>query len=92
MIWLSLLLNTGVHYTGANYISRFQVEQFKQISPGADDLPTLVPTHLLAQSWSFNAKDFVKFHSVLRLLETLSEGMGMGSIISFTIHVIPYCL
>lgn len=42
----------GVHNTGADYISRFQVEQFKQISPGADDLPTLVPAHLLPQSWS----------------------------------------
>ena len=42
----------GVHNTGADYISRFQIEQFKQISPGADDLPTLVPAHLLPQSWS----------------------------------------
>ena len=42
----------GVHNTGADYISRFQVEKFKQISPGADDLPTLVPAHLLPQSWS----------------------------------------
>ena len=42
----------GVHNTGADYISRFQVDQFKEISPGADDLPTLVPEHLLPQSWS----------------------------------------
>ena len=85
VIWFLLPLNIflfraghilGVHNTGADYVSRFQVEQFKEISPGAVDLPTLVPTHLLPQSWSFNAKDFVKFHPVLRLPETLSEGMG----------------
>ena len=61
----------GVHNTRAVYISRFQVEQFKQISPGAGDLPTLVPTHLLPQSWSLNAKDYIKFRPVLRLPETL---------------------
>jgi len=37
----------GVHNAGADYISRFQVEQLKKISPGADKLPTPVPTHLL---------------------------------------------
>ena len=42
----------GVHNTGADYISRFQVEQFKKISPGADELPTPVPTHLLPENWS----------------------------------------
>ena len=30
----------GVHNAGADYISRFQVEQLKQISPGADKLLT----------------------------------------------------
>ena len=42
----------GVHNSGADYISRFQVEQFKQISPEADVLPTPVPANLLPQSWS----------------------------------------
>ena len=42
----------GVHNSGADYISRFQVEQFKQISPDADVLPTPVPANLLPQSWS----------------------------------------
>ena len=42
----------GVHNTGADYISRFQVDQFKQISPGADELPTSVPVNLLPQNWS----------------------------------------
>ena len=37
----------GVHNAGADYVSRFQVEQLKQISPGADKLLTPVPTHLL---------------------------------------------
>ena len=44
----------GVHNTGADYISRFQVQQFKQISPGADELPTAVPTHLLPENWSLH--------------------------------------
>ena len=56
VIWFLLPLNIflflaghipGVDNTGADYISRFQVEQFKQISPGAVDLPTLVPAYLL---------------------------------------------
>ena len=42
----------GVHNTGADYISRFQVEQFKKLSPGADELPTPVPTHLRPDNWS----------------------------------------
>ena len=42
----------GVHNSGADYISRFQVEQFKQISADADVLPTPVPANLLPQSWS----------------------------------------
>ena len=42
----------GVHNTGADCISRLQVEQFKQISPEADKLPTSVPTNLLPQNWS----------------------------------------
>ena len=46
----------GVHNTGADYISRFQVEQFKQLSPGADELPTPVPTHLLPENWSLRCR------------------------------------
>ena len=42
----------AVHNTGADYISRFQVKQFEQISPRADDLPTFVPAHHLPQSSS----------------------------------------
>ena len=42
----------GVHNSGADYISSFQVEQFKQISPEADVPPTPVPANLLPQSWS----------------------------------------
>ena len=41
----------AVHNSGADYISRFQVEQFKQISLEADFLPTPVPANLLPQSW-----------------------------------------
>ena len=41
----------GVHNSGADYISRFQVEQFKQISPEADVPPTPLPAYLLPQSW-----------------------------------------
>ena len=37
----------GVHNAVADCILRFQVEQLKKISPGADKLPTPVPTHLL---------------------------------------------
>ena len=33
----------GVHNSGADCISRFQIEQFKQISPEADVLPKKFP-------------------------------------------------
>ena len=41
-----------VHNSGADYISCFQVEHFKKISPGAEKLPTSVSTHLLLDNWS----------------------------------------
>jgi len=53
----------SVHNSGADYISRFQVERFKQISPEADVLPMPVPANLLPQSWSY-AKGLVKFRPV----------------------------
>ena len=42
----------GVHNTPADYISRFQVDKFKELCPGVDELPTTVPESLLPESWS----------------------------------------
>lgn len=36
--------------TGADYISCFQVDKFKQILPRADELPTSVPANLLPKN------------------------------------------
>ena len=41
----------GLHNTRADYISRFQVAKFKQITPDADECPTQVPLDLLPESW-----------------------------------------
>ena len=42
----------GLQNSQADYISRFQVERFKKITPEADELPTPVPVNLLPESWS----------------------------------------
>jgi hypothetical protein len=42
----------GVDNTRADLISRLQVVQFKQISPGVDELPTPIPESLQPESWS----------------------------------------
>ena len=42
----------GLNNTRADYVSRFQIKQFKNIHPGADDSPTLVPENLQPKSWS----------------------------------------
>ena len=42
----------GLQNSQADYISRFQVERFKEIAPEADELPTPVPANLLPESWS----------------------------------------
>ena len=42
----------GLQNSQADYISRFQVESFKEIAPQADELPTPVPANLLPESWS----------------------------------------
>ena len=42
----------GILNTRADLISRFQIDQFKALSPGMDDLPTQIPTHLLPRNWS----------------------------------------
>ena len=38
----------------ADLISRFQVDQFREISPQADDHPTSIPESLLPEKWSIN--------------------------------------
>ena len=35
----------------ANYLSRFQVAKFKELSPEADVFPTPVPENLMPESW-----------------------------------------
>ncbi len=35
----------------ADYLSRFQVEEFKALRPDAENCPTLIPENLLPQSW-----------------------------------------
>ena len=42
----------GLLNSQADYISRFQVQRFKDITPEADELPTPVPLNLLPESWS----------------------------------------
>lgn len=41
----------GVNNTRADLISRFQVDQFKQIAPETDESPTPVPVRLQPKSW-----------------------------------------
>ena len=41
----------GVHNSRADLLSRFQVSQFKQIFPEAEEMPTRVPDQLLPKSW-----------------------------------------
>lgn len=41
----------GVHNSLADLLSRFQVSQFKQIFPEADEMPTRVPDLLLPKTW-----------------------------------------
>ena len=42
----------GLQNSRADFISRFQIDSFKAISPDADQFPTPVPTNLLPESWS----------------------------------------
>ena len=42
----------GLQDSQADYISRFQVENFKEIAPEADEFPTTVPANVLPESWS----------------------------------------
>lgn len=42
----------GVNNSRADLLSQLQVNQFKQIFPEADELPTQVPDNLLPKSWS----------------------------------------
>lgn len=42
----------GVNNSCADLLSRLQVNQFKQIFPEADEMPTQVPDNLLPKSWS----------------------------------------
>ena len=42
----------GLQKSQADYISHFQVKNFKEIVPQADEFPTPVPANLLPESWS----------------------------------------
>ena len=42
----------GLQNSQADYISRFQVDNFKELAPEADEFPTTVPANLLPESWS----------------------------------------
>ena len=42
----------GLENSRADFISRFQIDSFKAITPDADPFPTPVPTNLLPESWS----------------------------------------
>ena len=42
----------GLNNTRADCLSRLQIARFKELSPQADDLPTVVPENLLPRSWS----------------------------------------
>jgi len=65
----------GVHNTGAVYLSRFQVEQFKQLSRRAEELPTPVPTHTFCQRIDPYAEGFVKFRTAVGHTKTLPESL-----------------
>ena len=41
----------GLINSRADYLSRFQVVKFKELSPEADDFPTPVPENLMPESW-----------------------------------------
>ena len=43
---------SGLNNTRADCLSRFQIARFKELSPQADELPTIVPEILLPKSWS----------------------------------------
>ena len=42
----------GLNNTRADCLSRLQIARFKELSPQAEDLPTVVPENLLPRSWS----------------------------------------
>ena len=42
----------GLQNSRADFISRFQIDSFKAITPDADPFPTPVPRSLLPESWS----------------------------------------
>ena len=42
----------GVHNSPADYISRFQVDKFKELCPEVDEFPTTMPESLLPESWT----------------------------------------
>ena len=42
----------GLNNTRADCLSRFQIARFKELSPQADELPTIVPEIFLPKSWS----------------------------------------
>jgi len=44
----------GIDNTRADLISRFQVEQFKQLSPEVEEIPTPIPRSLQPESWSIH--------------------------------------
>ena len=71
----------GVLNTGADYISRFQVEQFKQISPKADEMPTSLPANLLPLFHRAHDK-FIREHGLFL----------MSFIENFTIQLILFYL
>lgn len=47
----------GINNTRADLISRFQVSQFKQITPEAEETPTIIPESLKPESWSIPSKN-----------------------------------
>ena len=42
----------GLNNTRADCLSRFQIARFKELSPQADELPTIAPEIFLPKSWS----------------------------------------
>ena len=64
-----------VHNTGADYISRFQVEQFKNTRPGRTNCQLQFP-HTFCQRIGHYAEGFVKFRTVVRHVQTLPESLG----------------
>ena len=86
----------GINNTRADCLSRFQIAPFKELSPRADELPTIVPEILMPKSsvlapgsghsyrraWTLLREFYEKFHKTKSLPFTINQRV-FGAFISF---------